>query len=266
MAFEIIENTRAKLASVTARVEKHGDDEKPAVTLSIAIEAANTMLDLLDRTLRPTLYKAAADGAQADIPDVEQVLPVLRCNAIDRVLLPTKHEGWTLNVDTDIDENRPMSFGGCKLDGFSVEPKQGGSILLRFKVGTSDIDAERSGMLMMQNGEPIWITLLAPKVAPPAIDGTGAEFKREHPDAGDLFAERHGDAGEGEDEPPFDPDDEEEAEQAEDAGNEEPPVATSTRTARGRAATKKSLAEGMKAAGNAATAKAKRAKRKGDES
>lgn len=194
--FQIQEFTEAHLASVTNRVEKHGDEDKPAISLALEITTANTVCDLIDPTLRPALYKR--DDDQQDLPDVEPSTPVLRCNAIDRVVLPTKHEGWTMQIDDGIDDTQPMTFGGCKVDKFSVEPKQGGSVVLRLRVGTSDVDADRLGKLGMHNGQSVWVTLIAPKPKPDAIDGSsdgdwpfpGGEEK----DAGELFAEHHADA------------------------------------------------------------------------
>jgi hypothetical protein len=259
--FQIPEFTQARVASITNRVEKHGDDEKPAVSLSLEIEAENTILDQIDPKIREALFKPKPDE-EPELPGVEQSTPVLRCNSIDRVTLPTKHEGWTLGIDAGIGgDAEPMKFGSVKADKFSVEPKQGGSIVLRLRVGTSDVDAERLGWLGMHNGEDIWITLIPPEPKPEAIDGTtGHPGAQPGPDAGQLFAGEHG--GPPEDEPS-------EGGETDIAGRgdnwplptdgtaptgaQQAPQA-STRTARGREATRKALAEGM-AAHEAAGAK-----------
>jgi hypothetical protein len=198
--FEIHTFTQARLASITNRVEKHGDDEKPAVSLGIEIEGANTLLDAIDPQLRHALYKAVDD--QEQLPGVEPATPVLRCNSFDRHTLTTAHQGWTLGVDDGIDDTKPMLFGGAKVDKFSFEAKQGGSIVLRFRVGTSDVDAEKLGMLGMHNGQDIWITLRAPEKKAEAIDGTQAAFDADHPGAGegdatDLFSQTSSEGGAG---------------------------------------------------------------------
>lgn len=254
--FQILKFTEALLATVTNRVEKHGDDEKPAVSLGLEITTGNQILDLIDPKLRPTLYKRQDE--QPDLEGVELVLPVLQCNSIDRVLLPTKHEGWTLSVDDGIDDTKPMNFGGCKIDKFSVEPKQGGSIVLRLRVGTSDLDAARSGMLGMHVGQPIWVTLVAPEKPADAIDGTSEAFAKDHPDATDMFsAGADGDAkGDAADKPAAggpQPDGSWPFPQHDNNSLEAPPQAVTiehsqpgTRTARGREKTAKVLAEGAK--------------------
>ena len=189
--FQLAEFTQATINSVTPRVEKHGDDDKPAVSIKLSIEGPNTLLDAIDPNIRLALYKPKDD--EPTLPGVEVSTPVLRCNAFEKHTLTASHEGWTLAIDSEVDDTAPMLFGSCKCDKFSVDAKQGGSIVLTIRVGTSDIDADRLGWLGMHNGEDIWITLTPPKPKTDAIDGTGAEFAADHPDmpepdATDLFA------------------------------------------------------------------------------
>ncbi|HRG72128.1 MAG TPA: hypothetical protein PLH95_10855, partial [Thauera aminoaromatica] len=84
-----------------------------------------------------------------------------------------------------IDDTKPSLFGGCKVDKFSAEPKQGGRVLLRLRIGTSDLDGDRAGMLSMHVGQSIWIRLTAPEKGADA-----GEQKPAEPDATDLFAGR----------------------------------------------------------------------------
>jgi hypothetical protein len=186
--FQLTKFTQATITSVTNRQETHGDDRKPAVTVGLKIEAANTLLDEIDPAIRLALYKAV-DG-QVELDGVEPTTPVLRCNSFDLIALTTSHEGWTLMLDDKIDPEDPMTFGGCKVDKLKVDAKQGGSILLFFRCGTSDVDQQRLGALGMRNGQDVWIKLLPPKKQPPVIDGTAEAFQADHPGASaeDLFA------------------------------------------------------------------------------
>lgn len=186
--FQIIDTTEATLAGVTPRVEKHGDEDVPAVSLQISIEAANTLLDSIDPAIRQALYMAVE--GQEQLPGVEPATPVLRCNSFDQITLTQAHEGWTLEIDDSIDEEHPMTFGGCKVDKLRVDAKQGGSIVLKMCIGTSDVDADRLGALAMHNGQAIWIRLRAPDPKAAAIDGTQAAFDADHPPGdGPLFAD-----------------------------------------------------------------------------
>ncbi len=188
--FQLESLTEVRVTSVTNRVERHGEDEQPAVSLGLELTDANTLLDLIDPTIRDSLYKAVE--GQDQLPGVEPATPVLRCNAFEKHTLTTSHEGWTLSVDDGIDQSTPMVFGSVKIDKFTVDAKQGGSVVLRFRAGTSDVDAEKLGKLAMHNGQSIWITLAAPKPGAQAIDGSTEAFEADHPDAGSLFAAGHG--------------------------------------------------------------------------
>ena len=198
--FQITEFTEAHLSTFTKREETHGDEKVPAITVGLKIEAPNTLLDVIDPSIRHALYKAVDD--QEQLPGVEPATPVLRCNSFEKHSLTTAHEGWTLCVDDGIDETEPMSFGGCKVDRFVVAAMQGGSIELSFRIGTSDVDADRLGKLGIRHGHAIWITLKAPEKKPDAIDGSVAAFEEDHPPTGegeatDLFAQTSAAGGAG---------------------------------------------------------------------
>ena len=187
---ELHEFTEARMASLTTRIQKHGDDDVPAVSLGLQMTVANTMLDVIDPSIRESLFKRV-DG-QPDLPGLESTTPALRCNSIDRAVLSTKYEGWTLEIDDGIDETTPKTFGGVKVDKFVVEPMTGGTCLLSLRVGTSDLDAEKSGMLGMRLGQSIWIKLRAPERVADAPAEAPKPVAQE-PDATSLFMDAAGD-------------------------------------------------------------------------
>lgn len=185
--FELKTKTPAVITSVTPRIEKHGDDNVPAISLGLKITGPNTLLDLLCPGLRDVLYKAV-DG-QDQLPGVEQSTPLLRSRAIERikVKMPTM-EGWILIVEHGIDDDTQIELHSCKVDKVFAEPFEGGSCEISFRVGTSDVDERYMGELAMKLGSEVPITLLAPVAADPAIDGTRAAFDADHPSAsGSLF-------------------------------------------------------------------------------
>ena len=63
---ELHEFTEARMASLTTRIQKHGDDDVPAVSLGLQMTVANTMLDVIDPSIRESLFKRV-DG-QPDLP------------------------------------------------------------------------------------------------------------------------------------------------------------------------------------------------------
>ena len=190
--FELLTPTAAKITSVTPRIERHGDENVTAVSLGIKITGPNTLLDLLADGLHPTLYRAADE--QPQLEGVEESLPLLRTRAVERfkVRMPDMI-GWRLVIEHGIDDDSGIDLHEAKVDKFVVEPFEGGSCEISFRVGTSDVDETYLGRLGMKLGREVMITLHAPEAKPDAIDGTTEAFERDYPsdepDAGDLFAE-----------------------------------------------------------------------------
>lgn len=184
--FELLTPIEATLRTLTPRTEKHGEDDVSAVSLGLTIRGPNTLLDYLSKGLRETLYKPVED--QEQLPGVEPSTPLLRVRGIESVRLDACFEGWTLKIDRGIDQSNPIALGGAKVDAFAVEPSEGGTIDLLFRVGSSDIDEDEAGWLFGHLKQSIWITLHAPEEKPEAIDGSVEAFRHDHPDATDLFA------------------------------------------------------------------------------
>lgn len=193
MKFEL-HDVAAKLRSFTARVEKHGDEDAPAISLGFTITGANTLLDLIDPNIRRALYKAVE--GQDQLPGVEPATPLLVCSGFTACALSACYEGWMLSVDHGIDEDDPIVLGNCKVDAFKVEPAEGGSVDLQFRVGSSAVSREDAGLLWEKQRQEVRITLTAPKPKAEAIDGTvghpALAGGGDEPDAGDMFAAAHG--------------------------------------------------------------------------
>lgn len=181
--FELTTPTDALLKTFSPRVEKHGEDEVSAASLGLRIIGANTLLDLLQPGLRTMLY--TAPEGQESLPGVEPSTPLLRAKGVESVKLAACFEGWTLKIDHGIDERDPFVIGGSKVDKFVVVPKEGGTVEIDLRVGSSDIDESEAGWLYGRQRQDISITLHAPKAPAAAIDGSTEAFKADHPGAAD---------------------------------------------------------------------------------
>lgn len=184
--FELKNPTRATITSVTPRLEKHGEDNVRAVSFGIKISASNTLLDLLSAGLLAALY-TKPDNETPGPRTFEGMelshLPLLRTSGVESLNVKGSYEGWTLHIPYGIDDTSAINLGGCKVDKFKVIPIEGGSITLTMRIGTSAVDEPLCGKLMMLLGEEREITLLAPAKPADTIDGTGAEFLKDHPGA-----------------------------------------------------------------------------------
>jgi hypothetical protein len=182
MSFEFLEPQSAVLTTLTPRTERHGDEDVFAVSFGLTIEGPNTLLDKLSPTLRQALYKPA-DEATDQLPGVDVPTPLLRASGIDLLTLKGALQGWTIGIEHGIEEEPAIVLGDAKVDNFRVRPKQGGTVELMFRVGSNDIDTTEAGLLCGKLKQEIAFTLKAPEIKSDAkpIDGTGAEFRRDHP-------------------------------------------------------------------------------------
>lgn len=186
MTFEILSSLDVTLKSVNISNECHGDEDVTRITCGVKVTVPNTFLDLIDPTLRPSLYMAVPD--QEQLPGVEPATPLLRCRSYEKIHLKQCYEGWTLEIAHGIDESDPIKLGDTKADKFVLAPKEGGSVDIAFRLGSNDIDATEIGLICAKLAQEISIRLTAPvKADASVIDGSTAAFKADHPDASDLF-------------------------------------------------------------------------------
>jgi hypothetical protein len=256
--FQLIAPATVKLMHINVRTEKHGPADVDAFDLDFQIGGENQkVLALLHPQLCAALcFNEDDDGGQETVEGVPPHLPNIRFPKLAEAL------PWTdeaTGVDLTVIYGLGDDLSNIKLEGgkaatkkFSIE--EGGSASVSFSYSVAGYPDGVIDKLRKKLKQDVTITMVRPdKLRQDAIDGTGAEFAADHPDlpgpsAEDLFA-----AGAGGPE-----DDPSEGGDPDAAGGEGPepepdlnplrePAATSTRTARGREATRKALAEGAAA-------------------
>jgi len=265
MLFHLKHDTECHLTTFVGRTQKSGPDDVPAVSFRLKLTSIpNAVLDLFSPSIRHTAYMAVE--GQEQLPGVEDSTPILRSKDLKHWAPDTCLEGWTVMVARGIDEASALQMGSCKVDDFKFDLYEGGFVDMDFRVGTADIDEEGAGMLWSRQKRKVFATITAPEVPEPKespIDGSVDAFKRDHPNATDMFAA----GGDGSNEPPPQrltheapgPDDgnDDGGHDGEGDGEGDSPDATSgeangsagKRTARGNAKTRKAIAEGLAAAG-----------------
>lgn len=214
MLFTLPHDTECELTSFVGRTQKSGPDDVPAVTFRLKLASVqNTLLDLFSPTFRLTAY-APVEG-QEQLPGVEPTTPILRSKDLKHWAPETRLEGWTVHVSRGISDDDALQMGSCKIDDFRFDLYEGGHIDVDFRVSTADVDEAGAGMLWGRQKCKVFVTITAPELAEqkPVIDGTTEAFRKDHPEAGDLFAAAHGgeagadDTGAADDGPRHDPDD-----------------------------------------------------------
>ena len=167
MAFEIEDFTPVKITSVNPRSERHGPEElHPAVDLHISLTTGNNILTALDGKLLDALYtkNANADqGGQQNLEGVEEVsnLPNLKFPLMGALKWKKDLIGYTLTVQHGVGSDIVLT--GCKVNNFTIDPKEGGSVDLKFRVQSSDVDERTLGKLGLLVQNEVDVMLLAPE-------------------------------------------------------------------------------------------------------
>jgi hypothetical protein len=167
--------TDATLDGIHPREEFHGDDKEPALSLELTIEGENTLLDRLSPSLRQALY-TRVDDATRDLPDMDAPTPKLRTKLLGRIpLLVPAVEGGTLYIEWGI--GKPIEIPGPKVDKFRVLCREGGSVALSMRIGTSKISGANVGRLFEKLGQTISIQFEPPTLEARATDGGAPLFE-----------------------------------------------------------------------------------------
>lgn len=172
MAFELEDFTPAKLCSINARSEKHGPDElHPAVDLSFQIDAPNTILSCLDGALLSSLYhksEVGGQGGQQSLDGVDEAvnLPNLRFPFMGTIKWSKEYAGYTLTIEHGLGGASDIQLVDCKVNEFRINPKEGGTVEIKFRVQCSTNLTEKTmGKLALLVQHEVPIMLEAAEVA-----------------------------------------------------------------------------------------------------
>lgn len=171
--FELLDFTGVKLDNVNSRMQKHREDNVPALDLAMTLTATNQVLDLIHHALRATLF--CAKGAQGKSPTQAEMdlpvddLPNVRFPHMD---YPVKYDamlvGYTLTVDYGRGGEQNLRLKTCDIKTFKISPIEGGSVEIKFTVQCADgIDERIVGKLSMLQQSEISITLEGPEIVEP---------------------------------------------------------------------------------------------------
>lgn len=172
--FELLDFTGVKLDNCNSRMQRHGEDNVPALDLAMTLTANNQVLDLIHHALRATLF--CAQGAQGKQPTQAEMdlpvddLPNVRFPHMD---YPVKYDsmlvGYTLTVDYGRGGEQNLRLKTCDIKTFKITPIEGGSVEVKFTVQCADgIDERIVGKLSMLQQSEISITLEGPEIVEPA--------------------------------------------------------------------------------------------------
>lgn len=159
-----LSKTKAKVVDFNPRAELHGNDGKLAGDIKFSVVLSADILAHFDPTLRSFLFHKRA-GVQDDLANEAHDAPNLR---FPQMTVPVKWEmelvGAELTIHHGLGGRSDIVLSGCKVNAFALEPKEGGSVIVGFRV-QAPLDEKIAGKLCALIQESPEIT-----IEPPAAD------------------------------------------------------------------------------------------------
>lgn len=180
--FELGTATKAKLVNIVVLSQKNRQpDESPGVKLVIEMSVSNDALAMFDGYLKGFLFQKTGNGGakQPTLEGVDAVsdMPMLSGIGAKVGVLRWSAEatGYGLTVDLCIGGKRSnLDIADCKLSGWRITPKEGGSCTLKFNVESSDVSESTFGKLAKLKSREIDILLAPPEVTQDDIEADPA--------------------------------------------------------------------------------------------
>jgi hypothetical protein len=165
--FELRTNTPLHVVNVKPRRERHGEDDVPAVDLKLRWEAPNDVLSLFDGHLLYALYRGGDAPEAPELDGVEPIsaLPFLRFPKMLPIKWDEEQTGCTLTIDHGMGGKSNMKLQDCKVNHFRLDCKEGGTVIVEFRVQTNKADEKQMGRLCSLIGQDIEATFAPPEIA-----------------------------------------------------------------------------------------------------
>jgi len=151
MKFEIKTMSTVHVIHINPRAEKHGGENVPAVDLKLRMETSNVALSMFHPELMQALYYSSeSKRAQNHIEGVE---PVAAPNRVFEKLLPLRWRdegtGYTLRIDHGLGGQSDLVLGDCTISDFAIDPKEGGTVGLTWRLQCTSAGERELGKLAM---------------------------------------------------------------------------------------------------------------------
>lgn len=160
-----LHNVAVILSSFNARAENHGEEKKPAADLKITAILPNDVLSEFHPTLKSFLYHKDANAQPGDLVDQSHAdEPGWLPNRRFPKLSPLKWDDETVGASVSIAygaTGRTIELSGCNVNGWTLEPMEGGSVSVAFRIQAHP-DEKQSGKLCMMVQQEVELTLTPP--------------------------------------------------------------------------------------------------------
>lgn len=172
--FELDTPTTAKLTDVIVLSDKGREPgTNPGAGLDFIVNTSNDILTMFDGTLRSMLYTKNANSSAPQQQTLENVEPISDLPNLTEIGKKLGQFGWdleltgySLELDHGMGGKSNIVLEDCKLTNWRFKCKEGGSVEVKFRVESPDVNEKTHGKLALLKTMEFPILLAAPEVQP----------------------------------------------------------------------------------------------------
>lgn len=157
-----VEDTLAKIVSVTNVSEKHGSERKPALSIGLYLVTGGDVLDMFDVMLRGMLYRKP-QPTPGELPMEHEGLTELRFPFMRNLAWDRKYEGYLLRLHIGASGAEDVLLADCGIKDIRFTTQEGGSVGVHFKVTAHPKDEVDHGKVATRLQQEMIITLTPPE-------------------------------------------------------------------------------------------------------
>ena len=153
----------AVLANLNLRKENHGDEKKAAADLKFTLAAPNTLLDSIDKALRPAFFRKPGKGEQQALPIDGNNLVALNLPLLGEQKIATEYEAYEVEIASLLGHIEPLFFADAKVKKIAWLPIEGGSISMSLTVSVQIDEEDDAPLLAAWRRGEAKLSLVPPK-------------------------------------------------------------------------------------------------------
>lgn len=170
--FHIETATKAKVLTVEVLSQKNRKpDEDPGVKMKLELQLSNDMLAHFDGFLKGALFTKASSSESARTAQLDGITVVSDMPNLSKIGMKIGRFSWdeeltgyTLTIDRGLGGKSNLTVTDCILSDWKFTPKEGGTVISRVSIESSNVSAKDWGTFAKLKGRPVEILAEPPKV------------------------------------------------------------------------------------------------------
>lgn len=144
-------------ASMNTRTEKHGQDKERGVDVKMTVTLTNHALAMFAPSLMWSLYQRP-DSPQGELSDDPDHLTELKHPKMGALKWDIAFENALFVIHHGSSGKQDITFGNAKINQFVIEPKEGGTVVIRYRVQVNPTGAQIEKLSAVLDQE-VYVTL-----------------------------------------------------------------------------------------------------------